>query len=376
MASPKITVVQTLPALNVGGVERGTVDVAVELVRRGHRAIVISKGGRLVQELTAAGVEHILLEIGEKSLFTLRHVKPLRKLFHATRADIIHARSRLPAWITYLAWKGMGLEARPRFITSVHGPYTVNAYSGIMVRGERVIAISEFIKDYILYNYPKADPAKIVVIPRGVDAGKYIYGYRPETEWLDRWRSEHPQIQNKFLVTLPARITRWKGQEDFLKIIHLLKTRGESVHGIIAGGAENKQFGFLEKLKRLSAKLGITNDVTFLGHRDDLREIMSVSDLVLSLAREPEAFGRTALEALSLGIPVIAYDHGGASEVLGAMFPEGRVPPWDFEAAAGLIYKFRQSPPVVPEGNPYTLEKMLDKTIALYESCCKSGHGR
>lgn len=369
-----MTVIQTLPALNAGGVERGSVDVAVELVRRGHRAVVISKGGRLVRELAAAGVEHVPLGIGEKSLFTLRHVKTLRKLFHERQADIIHARSRLPAWITYLAWRGMDAGSRPRFITSVHGPYTVNAYSGIMMRGEHVIAVSEFIKNYILKNYPKTDPGKITVIPRGVDTGKFSYGFRPEAKWLARWRSEYPQFHNKLLITLPARITRWKGQEDFLKLMALLRSREINAHGIIAGGAEPRQAGFLEELKRLCARLNIAGHVTFLGHRDDLREIMSASDLVLSLAREPEAFGRTALEALSMGVPVVAYDHGGASEVLGTIFPEGKVAPRDIEAAAELVRKLSQSRPTVPDRNPYTLDNMLEKTLSLYDSCRHPNH--
>lgn len=376
MNRSRLTVVQTLPALNAGGVERGTVDVAAELVRRGHRAIVVSNGGRLVAELTDIGAEHIALGIGEKSLFTLRHVAALRGLLHDIRADILHSSSRLPAWISFLAWRGMDKNDRPHFITSVHGPYTVNPYSGIMTRGERVIAISEFIKNYILENYPKTDPDTIAVIPRGVDAGKFVHGYRPETKWLDQWRADYPALKDKFIITLPARITRWKGQEDFLKIIALLKARGMNVYGVIAGGAEKKHVNFLKELKLFSTGKNIASAVSFLGHRDDLREIMSVSSLVLSLAKEPEAFGRTALEALSLGIPVVAYDHGGASEVLGAMFPQGLVPPNDIEAAAGLIQKFHQFPPQVPAGNPFTLEKMLDKTIALYNSCARPDHVR
>ena len=374
MDNPRLTVVQTLPALNVGGVERGTVDVATELVRRGHRAIVISKGGRLVEELKDNGVEHIALGIGEKSLFTLRHVAFLRKLLHDNQADILHTRSRLPAWISYLAWKGMDHEARPHFITSVHGPYTVNAYSKIMTRGENIIAISEFIKDYILKNYPETNERKITVIPRGIDTQKFFHGFQPQTEWLNQWQSEHPALKDKFLITLPARITRWKGQEDFLRIIALLKARNIKIHGLIAGGAEKRQMKFLEELKQFSIDKNISNDVTFLGQRNDLREVMAVSNLILSLAKEPEAFGRTALEALGLGIPVVAYDHGGASEVLSKIFPEGRVMPNNIEAVARLIERFCNAPPAVPDKNPFTLKKMLDETLDLYESCILPTH--
>lgn len=142
----KPTVLQILPELDCGGVERGTLDVAAELVRRGHRSIVVSGPGRLVPQLIAEGSEHINLPVGKKSIFSARLIPMLRKLFLEQQIDIIHARSRLPAWLAYLAWKKLDPLNRPAFITTVHGPYSVNRYSKIMTRGERVIAISEYIK--------------------------------------------------------------------------------------------------------------------------------------------------------------------------------------------------------------------------------------
>src|SRR5690242_2595123 len=123
---PRLTVIQTLPALNTGGVERGTLEVAAELVKRGHRSIVVSAGGELLEELVHNGSEHIALSVGNKSLLTLRHIPLLRRILGESGATIVHARSRLPAWISYLAWKGMDPASRPRFVTSVHGPYSVN----------------------------------------------------------------------------------------------------------------------------------------------------------------------------------------------------------------------------------------------------------
>ena len=359
-----LTVIQVLPALGAGGVERGTVEVAAELVRCGHRAVVVSAGGRLVRELQAAGAEHITLDVGAKTPLTLRHIPRLRRLFGG--ADIVHARSRLPAWISHLALRGMAPASRPVFITSVHGPYTVNRYSRIMTRGDRVIAVSGFIRDYILTNYPGTDPARITVIPRGVDPGRFPFGYRPPAAWLTGWRTEQSRLAGRFVLTLPARITRWKGQEDFLQVVKALHEEGLDVHGLIVGGAAPRRRRFLRQLQESVAAAGLQDRIGFLGHRDDMRDILSVSDVVFSLAREPEAFGRTTLEALSLGVPVIGYDHGGAGEVLGAIFPAGRVAPGDTAAAAARAAEFHRQRPVVPDKNPFTLQRMLDATLSVY----------
>ena len=362
-----LTVLQTLPALETGGVERGTLDVAAELARRGHRSLVISGGGALEAELAANGSHHHTWAIGRKSPVTLLLAGRLRRFLREEKVDILHARSRLPAWVSYLAWKNMPAEDRPLFITTVHGPYRVNRYSAVMTRGQRVIAVSRYIYDYVLANYPGADPGKITIIQRGVDPQRYRRGYGPAADWLDRWRSEQPQLQGKTLVTLPGRITRWKGHTDFIDIIGHLKQAGAHVHGLVAGGAEPRRERFLKELIRSVNRRGLGNDISFLGQRDDLREVLGVSDVVLSLANIPEAFGRTALEALSLGRPVVAYAHGGAEEVLEELQPVGLVEPGNTGAAAGKIQDFLKTRPHIAPNRSFTLERMLDKTLALYE---------
>lgn len=367
-----LTVVQVLPALDAGGVERGTVEIAGALVQRGHRSIVVSSGGRLKQELDSCGSEHIALPIGKKSVLTLRLIPRLRTILRDSRADILHVRSRLPAWIAYLAWNGMDTATRPGFVTSVHGPYSVNSYSRIMIRGQRVIAISTFIRDYILSNYPDADPLKIVTIPRGVDSTRFSHGYQPDTGWLQRWHGEYPQLDGRYLITMPARITHWKGQRDFIHIIAVLINSGLAVHGLVVGGADASRRGYFAELQSLTQRLGIEEYITFTGHRPDLREVMSISGVVLSLAGEPEAFGRTALEALALGVPVIAYDHGGAGEVLRTMFPEGLITPGDSAAATELIRRFYTDPPQVANNNPFPLELMINDTLSVYHELAEN----
>ena len=362
----KHTVIQTLPALNAGGVERGTIDVAGELVRRGHRSIVVSAGGQMLDELLATGSEHIELPIGKKSLTSLLLVKKLRRIMQDSEANILHSRSRLPAWISYLAWKNMDEASRPHFVTSVHGPYSVNRYSKIMTRGEKVIAISEFIQNYIRENYTDINMDDVSVIHRGIDPARFPYAYKPSQQWLQKWQQLYPQFDGRFVITLPARVTRWKGQLDFIDIIAKLAHENIKVHGIIAGGAESRQLPYLDELKTKVRSLSLDKHISFIGHRNDLREVMSISNLVMSLAREPEAFGRTALEALALGVPVVAYNHGGASEVLERMFPLGLVKALDKDAASLKVKQFEENPPQITESMPFPLSGMLDATLKLY----------
>jgi len=175
----RLTVVQMLPALDSGGVERGTLEVARYLVAQGHRSIVISAGGRMVDRLLAEGSEHVAWDVGRKHPWTLRYVLELRRLLAAEKVDILHLRSRLPAWVGLWAWRGMPAAARPRLVTTVHGFYSVGRYSAVMTRSERIIAVSRATRDYILENYPGVDVEVIRVIPRGIDRALYPTGFRP-----------------------------------------------------------------------------------------------------------------------------------------------------------------------------------------------------
>jgi hypothetical protein len=227
----RLTVMQLVPELESGGVERGTIEIAVALKAAGHRPVVVSGGGRMVAELEALGVQHITLPIGKKSLWTLRLVRTLRRLFVAQGVDIVHLRSRVPAWVGWLAWRRMDPATRPRLVTTVHGPYSTNAYSAVMLRGERVIAVSDMIVDYIRQNYPWVEPQRIHRIYRGVDPAAFPEGYQPGSAWLAQWRTQFPQLRNRWVLTLPGRITRWKGQLDLLEIVARLKAEGVPVLG-------------------------------------------------------------------------------------------------------------------------------------------------
>lgn len=363
-----------LPALESGGVEKGTLEIARALVARGHRSLVMSAGGRLVEQLTGTGSEHFQWPVGRKSLRTLWLARELRRFLQEQQIDIIHVRSRMPAWVAWLAWRGMSVDTRPRLVTTVHGFYSVNRYSAIMTRGERIIAVSESIRDYVLKNYAHTDPARIIVIHRGIDRSTYPYGYAPSPEWLAQWNQQHPQLQGRFIITLPGRITRLKGHMDFLDVLQHLRQQGIPAHGLIVGEASEHRQAYLREIHKRMTEMNLEDHVTFTGHRADLREIMSISDLILSLSTTPESFGRTTLEALSLGRPVIGYDHGGVGEQLAALYPQGRIPLGETRVLADRIATWAtQGAPTVPKVHNFTLETMVDSTLSLYATLHREG---
>lgn len=368
----KLTVLQLLPALESGGVERGTLEIAQALVEHGHRALVMSAGGSQVTPLVASGAEHFAWPIGKKSLKTLFLVGKLRTFLQEQQVDILHARSRVPAWIAYLAWRGMNPGTRPRFITTVHGLYGVNRYSGIMTKGEQVIAVSNTVRGYILREYPDTLPERIQVIYRGVEGKEYPHSWKPDPAWQLAFFAQFPQAAGKLLVTLPGRITRLKGHEDFIELIARLKRRGLAVHGLIVGGASTSKLRYLQKLRDRVRSMGLEPDISFTGQRDDLKNILAISNLVLSLSTQPESFGRTTLEALRLGVPTAGYDHGGVGEILRTIYPGGLLPLGNIDAATKRITTLLQQPSPVPDDDLYPLRNMLSQTLDLYDQLART----
>ncbi|BCT92645.1 glycosyl transferase [Lysobacter helvus] len=361
-----LTIVQVLPALESGGVERSTLEIADALVRAGHRALVVSAGGRLVPRLEALGAEHITLDIGRKSLFTLQHVPPLRRLFERRGADIVHARSRMPAWIAWRALQGMR-AARPRFVTTMHGLNSPSPYSAIMARGERVICVSETVRAYLLAHYPKTDPARLRVIPRGIDPQAFPRMPAPDREARARAAALHPALGGEGpLLLLPGRGTRLKGHVDALDLLHALRRDGVDARLWLPGSREHGRDRYLSELQAHATVLGIDAAVAFAPPTDAIADAYAASDLVLQVSRKPEAFGRTVLEALSVGRPVVGWDHGGVGELLRAWQPAGAVPPFDGDALVRAARETLAHPPTPPVTMPHTLRAMQDQTLAVY----------
>ena len=356
---------QLLPALESGGVERSMIEIAHALVREGHSALVVSAGGRLVADLEATGATHLALDIGRKSLLTLRHVFGLRRLIEQYRPDIVHARSRLPAWIGWLALRGVR-GRKPAFVTTVHGLNSVSRYSAILTRGTRVICVSGTVRGYVCANYPTVDPARLAVIERGVDAADFPRGHRATSDWRDAFHAEHPALANRPWFVLPGRGTRLKGHTDAIELIARLREAGHDVALLLQGAVETGRETYLSELRQLAARHGVAEAIAFAPSRRDVREVMAESLAVLQLSTKPEAFGRTVAEALSLGKPVLGWDRGGVGELLARGFPDGAITPGDRQALTARAAQWLTQPPHVPAFDPFPLRAMQDATLALY----------
>ena len=371
----RLTVVQLLPALESGGVERSTLEIAQALVQARHRAIVVSAGGRLVPRLQAMGAEHVTLDIGRKSLATLRHVRTLRTLLRRERADILHVRSRLPAWIGVLALRGMG-ASRPRLVSTVHGLNSPSRYSAVMTRGERVVCVSETVRDYVLRHYPATDAGKLRVIPRGIDPLSFPPAPSPDPAARAWAVAQHPALGGDGpLLLLPGRGTRLKGHVDALELLARLRADGLDARLWLPGAREAGRAAYITELETHACALGIEGVIAFTPPTDAIARAYAACDLVLQLSRKPEAFGRTVVEALSCGRPVLGWSHGGVGELLRELQPAGAVAPFDGDALAvrGRALLQRASVPAgtMPvSSHPllarYTLHAMQQATLAVY----------
>ncbi|MEG3192421.1 glycosyltransferase [Lysobacter sp. D1-1-M9] len=363
----RLTIVQLLPALESGGVERSTLEIADALVRAGHRAIVISAGGRLVPRLQASGAEHVALDIGRKSLLTLRHVRRLRALFANEAVDLVHARSRLPAWLGSMALRGMRDGARPRFVTTVHGLNSPSRYSEVMTRGERVICVSTSVRSHVRQHYPRAAAEKLRVIPRGIDPAAFPRCPAPDRQ-ARRWAAgQHLALDGDGpLLLLAGRGTRLKGHADALALLASLRRSGIDARLWLPGARDAGRQAYMLELEREAAALGIGGAIALTAPTEAIARAYAASDLVLQLSRKPEAFGRTVIEALSVGRPVLGWAHGGVGELLRELQPGGEVAPFDAAALADTAQALLARPPAPPATIPYTLAAMQDATLALY----------
>lgn len=313
MVARAISVVQILPELNAGGVERGTLELADFLVRQGHTSRVISQGGTMVGQLVREGSTHLCMRyIGEKTPRSLVHWLSLRNLFKKGRIDIVHLRSRLPAWVAYLAWISLPKHQRPYLITTFHGFYSVNAYSAIMTKGQKVIAISKVIADHITSHYQRP-ASKIDLIYRGVDINQFnpdsISSERVLT-LKKRWRVEEKMP----VIVLPGRVTYLKGHQIFLEA--LSKIRGKKWQAICVGVFDPDSSHYRRLLKQMDA-LDLTDVVRFVGHEVDMPAVFAAADIVVSATTaKAEAFGRVSVEAQAMARPIIASAHGGSLETI------------------------------------------------------------
>ena len=368
MAQRQLTIVQMVPELNCGGVEQVTVELASEIARLGHRSIVLSAGGQLAEELQRSGVEHFTWPIRAKSPWTLRVIWPLRKFLQKASVDIVHAHSRIPAWVADLTLRTLPSRSRPSFITTAHGLYRPNLFSRVMTRGERVIAISETVQKYLEDSYKDLPPNRVRTIPLGIDTEQFSRDFLPSPDWLKKWQRTYPQLNGCPVITLIGRMVRLKGHADLIEIVEQVRETVPNIKALIVGGEDPRRRQYARQIHEEVRERRLEQHVIFTGQRNDIREIYSISDVVVGLtSNPPEAFGRTTIEALSMGVPVVGYAHGGTGEILERVFPEGLVRVGDWTTAARMISKFIQFPPVVPTEHFYLKSHMLAETVSLYE---------
>lgn len=327
-------VMQVLPRLVAGGVERGTIDIAAALVQSGWRAIVASEGGPMVRELERAGAIHLTLPVASKNPLVIhRNVARLIEAVRAHRVDLVHARSRAPAWSAYYAARRTGAK----FVTTFHGAYKARGelkrwYNGIMARGERVIAISEFIANHVVDRYG-CDPARVRMIPRGVD----LFRFDPQNVSAERviqlareWRLP----DGVPVIMLPGRLTRLKGHPILIEAMAQLGRR--DICCLLVGG-DDRHARYRRELENLIRARGVESMVRLVAHCRDMPAAFMLADVVVSASVEPEAFGRVAAEAQAMGRPVVASDHGGSREVVVPGKTGWLVKPGDPAALAAAI---------------------------------------
>ncbi|MCK9173774.1 MAG: glycosyltransferase [Desulforhopalus sp.] len=313
MVARKLTVVQILPELEEGGVEGETVDLAIYLARQGHRSIVISAGGRLVASLEKAGCIHLCWAgIGDKNPRCIPYVWTLRKLFLSEHIDILHLRSRLPAWIGWLAWRSLPEYLRPSLVTTFHGFYSINSYSRIMTRGERVVAVSESIYEHIR-KYYHPDEGKLRLIHGGF-AAEAFNADNVAPERVERLQKKWLQGQEgKRVIVLPGRITLLKGQEVLIEAMASLQY--ENAICLIIGDTD-ENLAYFRRLRDLISSRGLSERVKMVGHCSDMPAAYLLADIIISSSTQPEAFGKVAIEGMAMARPVIATAHGGSLETV------------------------------------------------------------
>ena len=307
------SVLQVLPHLNSGGLVSGAIEVSEALQKSGMRSFVASEGGRREREIIRTGGKVFNFSLGSKNpLIIFLNIYKLSRIIKKYKINIIHARSRAPAWSAYFAAKKMGIP----FVATFHGTYSIQnnlkkKYNSIMVKADKVIAISSFINKHILSNY-KVDQEKIVTVHRGINIEKYDY-LKVSNERLIAFSKKFNIPEDSFVILLPGRITRWKGH--ILLIEAISKLQRSDIICLFVGDLQGRNKYFAELNKTID-KFKLKNNFRIISNQSDMAVIYKLSDVVVSASLEPEAFGRVVAEAQAMGRPTVAVNHGGGPEII------------------------------------------------------------
>ncbi len=370
----KKTILQVVPALISGGVERGTLEIAKNIVSAGYNSIVISAGGPMVEPLVESGSKHITLNVASKNPFIMwQNARKIANVIKNQNVDIVHARSRAPAWSCYMAAKATNIK----LITTFHGIYNFKSYlkkfyNSVMVEGRNVIAVSNFVKKHIVDNY-KVSPEKITVIHRGVNHNEFTSEKLNEKK-LAAFREKYKVPDNTPVLLLPSRMTRWKGH--MVLIDALEKIKHLNFYCIMAGDL-SKHPTYVSRIKEKIHKHKIQSQIQLFGNEPDMIGLYGIADIVLSTSVEPEAFGRTIIEAQAMEKLVIATNIGGACETIQDGLNGFHVKPNDSvelaqkiehslsligsEQAKNMMMNARKT-----ASENFSLDKMLKNTLSIY----------
>jgi len=360
-----MNVLQVIPELNVGGVETGTVDFAKYLVQHGHKAVVVSNGGKLVSGLETLGARHYCLPVHKKSLWAIiRTIGALRKIIQDEKIDIVHARSRVPAWISYFACR----KTKAAFITTCHGYYKSRIFSQVMGWSKLVIVPSKVIGRHMIDDF-NVLPRSIRRIPRSVDLEKFTVQKKPV------------QGKSSCTITIVGRITPLKGHTYFLKAMAKVIRTVPYAKIWVVGDAPIKKAAYKKELELLARRLGIESHVEFLGNRRDIPQILAQTDVLVLSTVTQEAFGRVILEAQAAGVPVVATKVGGVIDIIDEGETGLLVFPKDTDGMAQAVIRLVNDrvladrlvaqAKVKLEGN-FTLEHMASSIIKVYEELLNS----
>jgi len=356
-------VVQILPELNEGGVERGVVELNREYSKLDIESIVISNGGKLSKQIDLDNGNHITFDVCSKNIFTvIARVFKLRKILEELEPDILHVRSRVPAWLVFFANKSLNIKV----VSTVHGFNSVSSYSKIMTKANAVICVSNSIKEYIQKHYNTSDK-KISVIPRGIDLELFNLSNVDKT-FISNFKNEY-QLNENFIISSVGRVTQLKDYETFIKAISLIQKDIADVKALIVGGVRSDKEEYLKSLKKLIKELDLEDNIIFTGSQSKIAEIYALSDVVVSSSKKPESFGRAVAESIALNTPVVATNHGGVKDIIienenGFFFEVGN----EHELSNKII----KSRNLSFDGynyisNNFSLNNMLEKTINVYK---------
>lgn len=366
-------VMQIIPSLGAGGAEQGCIDVAAELVKSGAKSIVVAHGGHRIPEILRGGSTHIDLPVHSKNPFIMwRNIARLRKIIKEHDVDIVHARSRAPAWS---AWKSVeGTKAR--FMTTCHAPFNISGdvkkfYNSSIARGERVIAISNYVREYLLKNYEIED-RNIRVIHRGVAIEKFHPNSVAPTH-LIKLTQEWRVPDGCTIIMMPGRLTRWKGHHVLVDAMAKLKR--DDIFCVMIGDDQGRT-EYRNEVETAIKEKGLEGRVRIIGHCSDMPAAYMLANVVVSASTDPEGFGRVPIEAQAMGRAIIATNHGGAMETILPGHTGWLVPPGDSDALAAAIEEALGMTPeqralmathaMMHIAENFTRGRMVDETMNVY----------